>query len=199
MAIIRLSRANAGRVLQGARGSVAARQHVQRGRPDVVLPRQPAVPVRAARPHVARRPTTRSRSACAWRGRSRAAASSSAPAARASAIFRSSCPGSSPTASRGDRSMSTTTSRLGECAYGSLEPVGGRGVRRGVRRARRDKFVGFMDVLADVSERTTPARRATDVLRLYEKWLRTGSRARRPAAGRARHPPQQLHRQAFVQ
>ena len=36
------------------------------------------------------------------------------------------------------------------------------------------KFVGFTDVLADVSERTAMASNA-DVLRLYEKWLRTGS------------------------
>jgi hypothetical protein len=31
-----------------------------------------------------------------------------------------------------------------------------------------------MDVLADISERTALAS-STDVLRLYEKWLRTGS------------------------
>jgi hypothetical protein len=62
---------------------------------------------------------------------------------------------------------------MGEYAYGSL--------------ARRDedafsevftelanKFVGFTDVLADISERTALASH-TDVLRLYEKWLRTGS------------------------
>jgi hypothetical protein len=36
------------------------------------------------------------------------------------------------------------------------------------------KFVGFMDVLADISERTNLAS-TTDILRLYEKWLRTGS------------------------
>ena len=36
------------------------------------------------------------------------------------------------------------------------------------------KFVGFTDVLADISERTTLSSH-TDVLRLYEKWLRTGS------------------------
>lgn len=36
------------------------------------------------------------------------------------------------------------------------------------------KFVGFMDVLADVSERTALTS-SHDVLRLYEKWLRTGS------------------------
>ncbi len=63
---------------------------------------------------------------------------------------------------------------MGEYAYGSL--------------SRRDedtfcevfgelarKFVGFTDVLSDVSERTGLSSNA-DVLRLYEKWLRTGSR-----------------------
>ena len=63
---------------------------------------------------------------------------------------------------------------MGEYAYGSL--------------SRRDedtfcevfaelarKFVGFTDVLSDVSERTAMASN-TDVLRLYEKWVRTGSR-----------------------
>lgn len=62
---------------------------------------------------------------------------------------------------------------MGEYAYGSL--------------SRRDedafsdvfgelarKFVGFMDVLSDVSERTALAS-SSDLLRLYEKWLRTGS------------------------
>jgi hypothetical protein len=34
--------------------------------------------------------------------------------------------------------------------------------------------VGFTDVLADISDRTALASH-TDVLRLYEKWLRTGS------------------------
>jgi len=36
------------------------------------------------------------------------------------------------------------------------------------------KFVGFIDVLSEVSEQTGTAGSA-DVLRLYEKWLRTGS------------------------
>ena len=36
------------------------------------------------------------------------------------------------------------------------------------------KFVGFTDVLADVSEQTAAAT-SVDLLRLYEKWLRTGS------------------------
>jgi hypothetical protein len=62
---------------------------------------------------------------------------------------------------------------MGEYAYGSLS--------RSEEEAFADvfgelarKFVGFMDVLADISERTTLASTA-DVLRLYEKWLRTGS------------------------
>jgi hypothetical protein len=38
-----------------------------------------------------------------------------------------------------------------------------------------EKFVGFVDVLSEVSERTFCASNA-DVLRLYEKWLKTGSR-----------------------
>jgi hypothetical protein len=62
---------------------------------------------------------------------------------------------------------------MGEYAYGSLS--------RSEEEAFADvfaelsrKFVGFMDVLADISERTTLAR-TSDLLRLYEKWLRTGS------------------------
>jgi hypothetical protein len=37
------------------------------------------------------------------------------------------------------------------------------------------KFVSFVDVLSEVSERTSCASNA-DLLRLYEKWLKTGSR-----------------------
>ena len=63
--------------------------------------------------------------------------------------------------------------QIGECAYGSL--------------ARRDaalsdvfdelaeKFSAFVDVLGDVSEHTALATNS-DLLRLYERWLRTGSR-----------------------
>jgi hypothetical protein len=36
------------------------------------------------------------------------------------------------------------------------------------------KFVCFMDVFADISERTATTS-SIDILRLYEKWLRTGS------------------------
>jgi hypothetical protein len=38
-----------------------------------------------------------------------------------------------------------------------------------------DKFVSFVDVLSDVSARTSLTNDA-DLLRLYEKWVRTGSR-----------------------
>ncbi|HUE86275.1 MAG TPA: hypothetical protein VMO26_09375 [Vicinamibacterales bacterium] len=38
-----------------------------------------------------------------------------------------------------------------------------------------DKFVGFVDVLSDVSARTSLTNDA-DLLRLYEKWVRTGSK-----------------------
>ena len=37
-----------------------------------------------------------------------------------------------------------------------------------------DKFIGFVDVLSEVSERSACASNA-DLLRLYERWLRTGS------------------------
>ena len=37
-----------------------------------------------------------------------------------------------------------------------------------------EKFIGFVDVLSEVSERTSCASNA-DLLRLYERWLKTGS------------------------
>jgi hypothetical protein len=63
---------------------------------------------------------------------------------------------------------------MGEYAYGSLS-------RREadtfgeVFSELATRFVPYMDVLADVSERSG-IRSSGDVLRLYEKWLRTGSR-----------------------
>jgi len=64
---------------------------------------------------------------------------------------------------------------MGEYAYGSL----GRSEPDTIADVFRElavKFVGFMDVLAFVSERTHGAGSAgADTLRLYEKWLRTGS------------------------
>ena len=62
---------------------------------------------------------------------------------------------------------------LGERAYGSLarrdEALGD------VFDELADKFGVLVDVLAEVSEQTALTRN-TDVMRLYEKWLKTGSR-----------------------
>ena len=62
---------------------------------------------------------------------------------------------------------------MGEFAYGSLsrkdtDTLGG------VFSELSRKFVPFMDVLSEVSEQSG-VRSSADVLRLYEKWLRTGS------------------------
>src|SRR6266852_3913379 len=63
---------------------------------------------------------------------------------------------------------------IGGCAYNALSrfdsdtlsPVFGE---------LADKFVSFVDVLSEVSERTSCSSN-TDLLRLYEKWLKTQSR-----------------------
>jgi hypothetical protein len=62
---------------------------------------------------------------------------------------------------------------MGEYAYGSLSRADDDAFADVFGELSR-KFVGFVDVLADISEHTTLAR-ATDILRLYERWLRTGS------------------------
>ena len=61
---------------------------------------------------------------------------------------------------------------MGEYAYGSLSRA--EDAFREVFSELSRKFVGFSDVLADVSERTGLTTN-NDLLRLYEKWLRTGS------------------------
>jgi hypothetical protein len=61
---------------------------------------------------------------------------------------------------------------MGEYAYGSLSRA--EDAFQEVFDELSRKFVGFSDVLADISERTAMATNH-DVLRLYEKWLRTGS------------------------
>lgn len=63
---------------------------------------------------------------------------------------------------------------LGELAYRSLARNGDRTLGD-VFDELSDKFTTFVDVLGEVSERTSISSNA-DVLRLYEKWLRTGSR-----------------------
>ena len=62
---------------------------------------------------------------------------------------------------------------MGEYAYSSLARLDEDAFSE-VFTELANKFVGFTDVLADISERTALASH-TDVLRLYEKWLRTGS------------------------
>jgi hypothetical protein len=62
---------------------------------------------------------------------------------------------------------------LGECAYASLSRSEDEAFAE-VFAELSQKFVVFMDVLADISDRTTLAS-ATEVMRIYEKWLRTGS------------------------
>jgi hypothetical protein len=62
---------------------------------------------------------------------------------------------------------------MGEYAYGSLSKSEDDAFAE-VFAELAGRFVGYMDVLADISERTALAS-TSDVLRLYEKWLRTGS------------------------
>ena len=62
---------------------------------------------------------------------------------------------------------------MGEYAYGSLSRREEDALGEVFSELAR-KFVPFMDILADISEHSC-VHRSTDVLRLYEKWLRTGS------------------------
>jgi hypothetical protein len=62
---------------------------------------------------------------------------------------------------------------LGESAYGSLSRSEDDAFADVFAELAR-KFVTFMDVLSDVSDQTSHASQA-DAMRLYEKWLRTGS------------------------
>ena len=62
---------------------------------------------------------------------------------------------------------------MGEYAYGSLSRREADAFGEVFAELAR-KFVLYTDVLADVSERTASSS-GSDVLRLYEKWLRTGS------------------------
>ncbi len=63
---------------------------------------------------------------------------------------------------------------MGEFAYGSLSRRDEDAFAEVFGELSR-KFVGFTDVLADISERTSLTA-GGDILRLYETWLRTGSR-----------------------
>src|SRR5262249_62084260 len=62
---------------------------------------------------------------------------------------------------------------MGEYAYASLAHRDSDAFGEAYAELGR-KFVPFMDVLTDISERTGQTS-ARDILRLYERWLRTGS------------------------
>jgi hypothetical protein len=62
--------------------------------------------------------------------------------------------------------------QLGERAYGSLAQRDG--TLAEVFDELADKFAAMVDVLTEVSEQTALTSRS-DVMRLYERWLRTGS------------------------
>jgi hypothetical protein len=64
--------------------------------------------------------------------------------------------------------------QLGECAYGSLAKRG-EDTFTDVFDELSGKFTVFVDVLSEVSERTALTSNL-DLLRLYEKWIRTKSR-----------------------
>ena len=63
---------------------------------------------------------------------------------------------------------------IGGCAYNALSRVE-TDTFSPVFAELAEKFGGFVDVLSEVSERTSCASNA-DLLRLYEKWVKTGSR-----------------------
>jgi hypothetical protein len=63
---------------------------------------------------------------------------------------------------------------IGGCAYSALSRVE-TDTFSTVYAELGEKFVGFVDVLSEVSERSSCSSNA-DLLRLYEKWVRTGSR-----------------------
>lgn len=64
---------------------------------------------------------------------------------------------------------------LGGRAYGSLGRAEDE-ASAGVFAELAGRFVDFVDLLGEVSDQTAKHAGNTDLLRLYEKWLRTGSR-----------------------
>jgi len=63
--------------------------------------------------------------------------------------------------------------QLGECAYGSLARRGDETFADAFDELA-EKFTAFVEVLGEVSEKTTP-KSEKDILRLYELWVRTRS------------------------
>ena len=143
--------------------SALARQHLQAGDLTEVLPREPAVPVRAARPR--RRRPRRAAGASGLRRapqtrRHRTAGPAAQPgrflALHRRLLFRQLRP--APRRRRLLRVHGRVRLRL-------AEPGGGRPSARSSPSSPR-KFVGFMDVLADISERHACLEQR--LLRLYK-------------------------------
>jgi hypothetical protein len=63
---------------------------------------------------------------------------------------------------------------VGNTAYKQVASHTEEALLRTIYQELADKFAAFVDVLADVSCKTTP-RSEKDLLRLYELWVRTGS------------------------
>ncbi|MDZ4695898.1 MAG: hypothetical protein SGI86_12185 [Deltaproteobacteria bacterium] len=64
---------------------------------------------------------------------------------------------------------------MGESAYGILAGQA-TGARHTVYAELASKFDGFVRVLASINARWNPERSPRDVVKLYERWQRTGSR-----------------------
>lgn len=64
---------------------------------------------------------------------------------------------------------------MGECAYGTLAS-GTSDPTRAVFGELAERFAGFVRVLHAISETCHPDRSPADLVKLYERWRRTGSR-----------------------
>ena len=166
----RPARADASRVLQGVRGVRAGPPAPAGRRPDRVPPRQPALPVR---PPDAAGGTART--ASPWpSGWPRAADRRIEQRARLRSLgdFSLFMSGFFSDSFRRRAVDVDYYVSMGEYAYGSLSRRDEDAFAEVFGELAR-KFVGFMDVLADVSERTAlaSARRSPPL----REWLRTGS------------------------
>jgi hypothetical protein len=63
---------------------------------------------------------------------------------------------------------------IGHTAYKQVASHTDENILRAIYKELADKFASFVEVLADVSDKTTP-RSEKDLLRMYELWVRTGS------------------------
>lgn len=63
---------------------------------------------------------------------------------------------------------------MGGAAYRSAAARADEALTRNIYEELANRFGSFVDVLAEVSDKTTP-RTEKDLLRLYETWMRTGS------------------------